>query len=368
MAPESYIAVLLMISVPGNADLLTKTLLERIEALEKRDTEQIARIDLLAEQALVSTEKLKFLSASNDNLQIQFSYQAKKMKEQEDIIAELRKDIKHHRTVTDKYRRHVNILEAKMKQMDVGIERIHNVFADKRENYQDESEETKDRKMKTDGRPDKIKSNGVSVIGLTTNTTKENDTGNLEMEKEGLAKIHNKDTDLKTVANTLNKEATDTLHGTNNGQPRWNDIKQHAARSLTNPVAFHAVRTQLTQQHPQLNDAVKFEDVLLNQGNGYYGEHGLFIAPQPGLYLFSTSITCNSSPGHLHVQASVVKNGNRLARVYCHGDEYSSGDQGSVTVVTQLYSADTIWVRFDWPDGGYILGNGFTSFTGIQIM
>lgn len=55
-------------------------------------------------------------------------------------------------------------------------------------------------------------------------------------------------------------------------------------------VAFHAVLTG--HEHPDLgsNQVVIFDSVKLNIGDGYHPNHGLFIAPMDGVYVFSASV------------------------------------------------------------------------------
>ncbi|KAH3715284.1 hypothetical protein DPMN_057990 [Dreissena polymorpha] len=69
------------------------------------------------------------------------------------------------------------------------------------------------------------------------------------------------------------------------------------------------------QMHLGINQNLVFDRVLLNDGSGYYPLHGLFIAPQSGIYMVSSSIMAWNGRA---LAAEIVKNGNVQARVYAH--------------------------------------------------
>ncbi|XP_045181482.2 cerebellin-4-like [Mercenaria mercenaria] len=131
-------------------------------------------------------------------------------------------------------------------------------------------------------------------------------------------------------------------------------------------VAFHAVVDANGEvRHHGINQNLVFETVLLNINGGYHSQHGLFIAPTAGLYIFSTSVLDAGSKPLIH--ADMVKNGAVLARAYGHGNS-GFPEQGSVTVVTQLKAGDEVWVRISCCADGSITGLRYTSFTGALLM
>lgn len=105
--------------------------------------------------------------------------------------------------------------------------------------------------------------------------------------------------------------------------------------------------------------------MLLDLGEGYHELHGTFISPLAGIYVFSTTVMSYIDP-YPEVQAALVKNGNPLARVFCHGDN-GKHDQGSVTVTVQLEEGDEVWVEQLHPSDDSIYGGRFTSFTGFLV-
>lgn len=134
-------------------------------------------------------------------------------------------------------------------------------------------------------------------------------------------------------------------------------------------VAFHAVCSNAHVTGIDLNDNIVFEDVKLNLGDSYHASHGLFIAPVPGVYLFSASVTSSNTENQLVIDAAIVKNGEELARLKGRGDlnPRATEGQGSVTVAMVLNRNDEVWVKNIWPDDATIQGGGFSSFTGVLV-
>ena len=132
------------------------------------------------------------------------------------------------------------------------------------------------------------------------------------------------------------------------------------------PVAFHAVIKAFKEvAHLGINQNIVFPDIMLNLGGGYHNQHGVFIAPQPGVYLFSTSIMSYVGT-HSDIWVHLEKNGNILANAYGHGDS-GRHDQGSVTVVAQLVAGDEVWVRLGGPADASLWGDGNDSFMGLLV-
>ena len=107
--------------------------------------------------------------------------------------------------------------------------------------------------------------------------------------------------------------------------------------------------------------------VKLNLGPGYHSQHGLFIAPAPGLYIFSLSILAHSH-GSDYLDVGIVKNGVDLGSAFAHGDSSTvPWDQGSVTVLVQLVAGDEVWVDRRFLSGPAVWVNYFSSFMGCPL-
>ncbi|KAH3741722.1 hypothetical protein DPMN_048447 [Dreissena polymorpha] len=119
-------------------------------------------------------------------------------------------------------------------------------------------------------------------------------------------------------------------------------------------------RTNLTQGQP-----IIFETVSTNVGGAYHNNHGLFIAPVPGLNMFSASVLSDYDP-HKHIETSLVVNGMTKARTHSYSAEHMR-DQGSATMVVELNAGDEVWVKLEYPNDDSLFGNSWTSFTGALI-
>ncbi|KAH3722121.1 hypothetical protein DPMN_065073 [Dreissena polymorpha] len=75
-----------------------------------------------------------------------------------------------------------------------------------------------------------------------------------------------------------------------------------------------------------------FERIVTNEGSGFHQNQDVFIAPQSGVYVFSSTIMCFPNG---EVLAEIVHNGNPVTRIYCHGDS-GRHDQGSQTAVFKM--------------------------------
>lgn len=90
--------------------------------------------------------------------------------------------------------------------------------------------------------------------------------------------------------------------------------------------------------------------------------HGIFTAPQSGVYLLSSSVL---SVYNSKVQVAIVINGVPVARVF--SSKYGGSSQGSHTIVVQLGKGDDVAVQFVEVTDVAIMGNMYTSFSGYLL-
>lgn len=122
-------------------------------------------------------------------------------------------------------------------------------------------------------------------------------------------------------------------------------------------VAFFAtLNNHSTNTNP--NQDIIFENVVTNIGGAYHEAHGLFVAPRPGVYVFSTSILTTGQ--HAHVK--IVKNGQMLARL-----DPDDWEQTSQMVVVQLKTGDDIAIKNDDIAGINFYGDQYSSFSGFLL-
>ncbi|KAJ8306996.1 hypothetical protein KUTeg_015080 [Tegillarca granosa] len=126
-------------------------------------------------------------------------------------------------------------------------------------------------------------------------------------------------------------------------------------------VAFTA---QLSHDigHLGSNEAIIFDKVVTNHGNGYESQTGHFTAPVAGIYHFTTTVMAYGDE-NVHIQ--IVKNGNEIARGYTSSIDFETS---VAVVIVQMAAGDRVWVRhfFDTTTP-HIHGLGYTSFSGFLI-
>ena len=106
------------------------------------------------------------------------------------------------------------------------------------------------------------------------------------------------------------------------------------------------------------NQDIIFDNVTLNLGNAYMDRHGVFIAPVPGVYVFSVTLLDTGNKSH----AFVEKNGNMLAVL--HNELWK---QSSQTVITELHKGDDVAIKVvHHTDVGYF-GAKFCTFSGFLL-
>lgn len=125
-------------------------------------------------------------------------------------------------------------------------------------------------------------------------------------------------------------------------------------------MAFTATLSQ-TDKTLGYHQTVEYDHVITNLGNGYDPRHGHFTCPVKGLYLFAVTVLSSSRGSHA-LYTEVVKNGNRVTRLYNTITEASSTT--SVFLIT-LEVGEMVWVRS--LNSEIIHGYGYDSFAGTLI-
>ena len=110
------------------------------------------------------------------------------------------------------------------------------------------------------------------------------------------------------------------------------------------------------------NDAIKFNDVSLNIGNGYNPSTGKFTAPVDGIYQISYSYLQQNGVSS-YVQ--LIKDGAVYSEVHAN---HKSHDQLSKTVLVQLKKGQAVWIRLYNSSSYAVNGSGrYTTFAGYLI-
>ena len=132
--------------------------------------------------------------------------------------------------------------------------------------------------------------------------------------------------------------------------------------SFQNYSAFFATLTSGYAGPNYAHDAIKFNDVSINIGNGYSSSTGKFTAPDNGIYQISFSYLQRSGY-QSHVQ--LIKDGVKYTEVHANHRNY---DQLSKTVLIELKKGQKVWVRLPKSSSYAIYGSGrYTTFYGYLI-
>ncbi|XP_076079003.1 heavy metal-binding protein HIP-like [Mytilus galloprovincialis] len=105
----------------------------------------------------------------------------------------------------------------------------------------------------------------------------------------------------------------------------------------------------------------KFDNVILNRGNGYDPKTGKFTAPKSGLYHFSFTIMSNGG-SDLHM--GVAKNGKYLISLYA---TKTHGDTGTANPVLELKEGDTVYLIHGASATQSMAGYHFSNMSGYYI-
>ena len=131
---------------------------------------------------------------------------------------------------------------------------------------------------------------------------------------------------------------------------------------MQNIPAFFATLTSGHIGPNYAHDAIKFNDVSLNIGNGYNPSTGKFTAPIDGVYQISFSYL--QLIGYQSYVA-LIKDGRVYSDVHASHKSY---DQLSKTILIQLKKGQTVWVRLNKGSSYAVHGSSkYTTFGGYLI-
>ncbi|WAR05153.1 CBLN3-like protein [Mya arenaria] len=125
------------------------------------------------------------------------------------------------------------------------------------------------------------------------------------------------------------------------------------------PVAFSAVKTN--NQRLGYRQAVVFEKVLLNEGNGYHAHSGIFYAPQSGVYMFTSSMLHRSEG--ITIQFAIIHQGRVMAEFHANAE----WEQFSQTVIIRVRKGETVSVRNNRRNLPIIFGLSYSTFSGYLL-
>ncbi|XP_071136759.1 heavy metal-binding protein HIP-like [Mytilus edulis] len=109
------------------------------------------------------------------------------------------------------------------------------------------------------------------------------------------------------------------------------------------------------------NVIAKFDNVILNGGNGYDPKTGKFTAPKSGLYQFSFTIMSNNGAA-LHMAVSI--NGKSIMRLY--GSKIHGGTE-TANPVLELKEGDSVYLTHGTSTSQQMVGDNYSHVSGYYI-
>lgn len=104
-------------------------------------------------------------------------------------------------------------------------------------------------------------------------------------------------------------------------------------------VAFTA-KLNSCDSYPRHSGVLIFATVMLNEGDGYSSDTGIFTCPVDGLYHFSLHASVYGRG-----QCAIYKNGEKVVSLYHTSLPDKCSQVASVSSVVKLSQGDNVWVN-----------------------
>ncbi|XP_045214905.2 C1q-related factor-like [Mercenaria mercenaria] len=188
-----------------------------------------------------------------------------------------------------------------------------------------------------------------------------------DLRKAYDAKLNNMQTNFnKRLAQQEERytELLGILKGSHRKRRLLDGLQQTTPTPPTHPKA--AFYVQLTHDLTGLGNyqAVVFDLVTTNVGNGYNKANGMFTASASGTYVFSW--TSASADNH-HMQTELVVNNKKVGLTWSDSGNHADFAVASDTAVVVLKAGDVVWVRSNNIHSHTIHGQQMTTFSGWLI-
>ncbi|XP_043914871.1 C1q-related factor-like isoform X1 [Protopterus annectens] len=131
--------------------------------------------------------------------------------------------------------------------------------------------------------------------------------------------------------------------------------------SINPRIAFHACIEGEKAISPKVI-SILFDNVLVNYGNGYNKQTGMFTCTIPGVYTFNYSLLPRRDSTNTVVW--LIKNGDKLS--YIHSVSTAGNAQAaSLNAMLHLNAGDRVWIQLQ--QGEPWTGNNSLCFQGYQL-
>lgn len=128
-------------------------------------------------------------------------------------------------------------------------------------------------------------------------------------------------------------------------------------------VAFTA-KLNIEDSYPCHSGVLKFAIVLINEGDGYDPETGIFTCPKDGLYHFTVHASVYGRG-----QCGIFKGGEKVVSLYHTSLPDKCSQVASVSAVMKLQKNDDVWVNLWGPGRNDIFAteDNDTVFVGVLL-
>nr|KAG5703151.1 hypothetical protein BaRGS_027316 [Batillaria attramentaria] len=156
---------------------------------------------------------------------------------------------------------------------------------------------------------------------------------------------------LKQQLNSLQQSCESTYHY----------LEDNLKKERLRP-AFHANFNATTQTNVGDHDVLKFDNVVINYGNGYNSSTGKFTAPVTGIY--EMSVHFEEAQGQ-YVYVNLMTEAGKVS--YSVAGDPNWQNSASFTVLVFLNQGQTTWVERDAGSRSYVLNGLRSSFSGFLV-
>ncbi|XP_052791904.1 complement C1q-like protein 4 [Mya arenaria] len=179
------------------------------------------------------------------------------------------------------------------------------------------------------------------------------------------------DTNSETIPNASTDDTSKitTTHNTtlHKGSPFPLHSLLSRKRRAVNNIAFSTYLSQ-SNQH-MTNEAIKFDRILLNEGNGYNAYTGAFTAPVTGIYLFSYHFDSTKTT-FVRLVVNGVNEVDGVANAHVVSGARQAQSMGGNTCIIQVVRGQAVLVEvFEVPDATINSSDNFhfSTFSGVLL-
>lgn len=163
--------------------------------------------------------------------------------------------------------------------------------------------------------------------------------------------------------------ASDTLiHSRSVSVEKVISTGRRVRRQIIGKVAFSAYLTA-TNSHTVVGQAIKFDQVLLNDGHGYNKYTGAFTAPLSGVYLFTFHVDARKLT-FVRLVVNGVNQVDAVVNSHTNVESRHAQSMGGNTAIVHVGHGEAVLVEtFEVPDGETASSNNFRlcTFSGVLL-